>query len=1293
MEKGNFKFWMVTHLSTWWARVENNIELHHDHEERLFFPFLRTRINLPERMSSDHKALMSTMGKATEALKAFEGSITVKQTKTLGTDLGPAMEKLSAFRGLFADLEAIMDPHLVEEEENVLPLMMEKFTVKEVEEVEKKMVTEAYYPSRSPSTLEFKPTPRSNTSTPCATRQRSPFPFVQQNNLHVFLPPGWVAAQAAAESPRQSVLMRKIEDQSPVVLWLQKQLKRKGARQEDSSPTLTARNKSSATLTLSQSRSKTAHPAYPVHSHTSMALSDGATPRPNPFPRHPPHLSEAEDHHAPPPSSKIPHDDPSRWPLELQGVQSSAFTKGLPIPAYLQMDADANEDEGPAGASRRKTGRSVAGTPPPISGPLPPSARGKKTLKTGLGPSGDLPSPSPLPLSGKKPRARASSPGKSSPGKRTTASSKSVSPTSKPTDRKSSPLKKKTVTKPKKPTMSANPSLAPPKTSSPKKKTQKPTQSPPKRVNRMPAQKSSRPGTAISPTARPRLPGTSQRTVPAVTAIPRGKGSPPTPVPPLKSQPTKKKSEPPAPLARRRVPSPLKSKKATPVTPAPPQRASVASSKDKEGTKGTKRKAKAKKKQPLPSADRQRTRLGNLAPVLSSKHSHTNTAAGGSGKGALSSKSSNRATQGASNSSTALRPLASDDRKRTHPDSPLQPPIDAPLTYMHSLATSPHTSPRPTTARSYLAEGGGSMETPRGGKAEDEICVSARQPEKPSPLNLETAILPPLPISPVVALPSPPSTSRSRTRRTWPQNWGALGVRSPAALALFNLTVPKEAQTTTAASRLEETTQGDRKPPPKTHAHPSATGAAMKLQDLAAAFSASAGPMRSVPSGCSREDLAADNVREREKKKPGEGSRQSSAVTFAEGGESQREGGEGMGPVESPTLKALPSTPTIAGGKVRVTAQKSLGNVWPFNFNVDGPAASATPPPLRLNEAQSLGETALALASALTTARRGGGGECGRPASPHADTTSSLADRIRTQLLQDLCAAAFGEGREGGFAFPAHPASPPPRPSVSSIRRTQTPTFLESSQGNVTMQPQQGKSGGEARPSVPPQKGTTNFFVPHHFQFAPGPPQYLNRSPLPSSDPYRQTYRSFVPPSRRTIGVSPSTSNISTIQGTHPHTPVPFFQEQRVSFPLVPVSLPLRSLPSPLKAQQKPDDTATPSRPTSGKRPRSRCFPPSSCMTSDKTLVTAPPPPLHTSGNVARSTTYSPVKRHFTPTASLPRHTGWKGIGGFQAVPSVPPNPPLRSVLSGQSLLHRTGPFVPVLSLRNVPARPSANCQ
>jgi len=117
--------WEIDGLKKWWKRVTDNVVLHHRQEEQLVFPKLKERITFPPKVSADHVYLLKLMGKAAAIFDGLESTTTAEDCLAV-----------------VDEIEEVMLPHMIEEEETVLPGMMEKFTPDEVIAIESDMSKE-----------------------------------------------------------------------------------------------------------------------------------------------------------------------------------------------------------------------------------------------------------------------------------------------------------------------------------------------------------------------------------------------------------------------------------------------------------------------------------------------------------------------------------------------------------------------------------------------------------------------------------------------------------------------------------------------------------------------------------------------------------------------------------------------------------------------------------------------------------------------------------------------------------------------------------------------------------------------------------------------------------------------------------------------------------------------------------------------------------------------------------------------------------------------------------------------
>lgn len=111
----NIQAWEAKCIQTFWKAHFEHIEAHHQNEDDLFVPFLKTRFQVPDKVAVDHKELVDMMKKINGMVEDLKEGSSVKEV--LAT---------------MQDYKKLMLPHLAEEEEECLPLMRAYFTPQEV---------------------------------------------------------------------------------------------------------------------------------------------------------------------------------------------------------------------------------------------------------------------------------------------------------------------------------------------------------------------------------------------------------------------------------------------------------------------------------------------------------------------------------------------------------------------------------------------------------------------------------------------------------------------------------------------------------------------------------------------------------------------------------------------------------------------------------------------------------------------------------------------------------------------------------------------------------------------------------------------------------------------------------------------------------------------------------------------------------------------------------------------------------------------------------------------------------
>lgn len=117
--------WEVGCMQKWWAAHAVHIHSHHANEEKTLNPFLATRINLPDKLTTDHEALLVML----EKIGAMFGALSEAPDAT-------------PIAAAWTEYEAMLLPHLFEEEMVGLPLMMAYFRGDEIGPIVEKIVKE-----------------------------------------------------------------------------------------------------------------------------------------------------------------------------------------------------------------------------------------------------------------------------------------------------------------------------------------------------------------------------------------------------------------------------------------------------------------------------------------------------------------------------------------------------------------------------------------------------------------------------------------------------------------------------------------------------------------------------------------------------------------------------------------------------------------------------------------------------------------------------------------------------------------------------------------------------------------------------------------------------------------------------------------------------------------------------------------------------------------------------------------------------------------------------------------------
>jgi len=118
--------WAVASIQTFWSHHEEFVHLHHCNEDDIVNPFMKTRVNLPDKLEADHIVVIDRMNNVSNMIKKLNhenGGSTGSTTTTSST-----IDELISAMSLYKET---MLPHLLEEEMIALPLLRSYFKPKE----------------------------------------------------------------------------------------------------------------------------------------------------------------------------------------------------------------------------------------------------------------------------------------------------------------------------------------------------------------------------------------------------------------------------------------------------------------------------------------------------------------------------------------------------------------------------------------------------------------------------------------------------------------------------------------------------------------------------------------------------------------------------------------------------------------------------------------------------------------------------------------------------------------------------------------------------------------------------------------------------------------------------------------------------------------------------------------------------------------------------------------------------------------------------------------------------------
>jgi hypothetical protein len=107
--------WTIELIKSVWKEHQTHVISHHTNEDDIMTPFMKERIVLPDKLEEDHKCIVDRMKSVSTCIESLKE----------GDSIDEVMNALFAY-------EAVLLPHLLEEEHVALPLCRAYFTPKEV---------------------------------------------------------------------------------------------------------------------------------------------------------------------------------------------------------------------------------------------------------------------------------------------------------------------------------------------------------------------------------------------------------------------------------------------------------------------------------------------------------------------------------------------------------------------------------------------------------------------------------------------------------------------------------------------------------------------------------------------------------------------------------------------------------------------------------------------------------------------------------------------------------------------------------------------------------------------------------------------------------------------------------------------------------------------------------------------------------------------------------------------------------------------------------------------------------
>eukprot|EP00891_Asterochloris_glomerata_P009236 jgi/Astpho2/9236/Aster-07191 len=124
--------WQAKAMQHWFTVFVNITKSHHDHEEQTYFPKMQERVQLPPKLTADHKDLVKLLLRSQEL---------VNELGKPGVD---AKATITELQETFGSMASQMREHLKEEEDTGLALLRQHFSEKEVAPMVAEIVKDAH---------------------------------------------------------------------------------------------------------------------------------------------------------------------------------------------------------------------------------------------------------------------------------------------------------------------------------------------------------------------------------------------------------------------------------------------------------------------------------------------------------------------------------------------------------------------------------------------------------------------------------------------------------------------------------------------------------------------------------------------------------------------------------------------------------------------------------------------------------------------------------------------------------------------------------------------------------------------------------------------------------------------------------------------------------------------------------------------------------------------------------------------------------------------------------------------